>query len=658
MSNSTLQYLIITIFSALTITASGQKLRKIPKDIILQKSHPLDSSAHAAYIDEQVIIKYDLSNSRYLNLKLEYHFMTKIYDKEGEKYATFQIPFYESGSDIEKVKYIKGVTVNYENGEIVKTKLDKKDIYTEQTSDKNKTVKFAMPNVKAGSVIEVTYTVITPFLYSIPKWYFQNYIPTDKSEYVLEVPPSITLTPIPTGFHPIHTESKTINKTDTRYLYRAKNTPAFKTDKYVLNDNDYRSGIKYEVLQTNFPGRGVKNYSESWNKIAKRLKIASYFGEQFKKSPNATKVAVLKAKALPLEERKAFIYNYVKENFTWDGSYGKGSQDGLKKFTEKGNGNIGDINLLLYNLLRKCDVECYPLVLKSRGAGILNTNFPTLTDLNYMMVYIPTETSYELLDATSKYVPLGQIPNRADNLFGLVINESGGQIINLTSPNLYRIDTSSDYIIDTEKNIITGSSKQKRINYAATKYRIDAETKKVEEEEEEEEKEKNDDEQEADYEDFDLENGYILKDLKNMNNLEEPIEITREDNLVTCSKMVGDKIFIDATLYFGIKNNPFEEEYRDFPIFYNSKVLIRNYVTLSIPEGYTIDKLPEATSIALPDKKGQFKYTASEVNGKIAINYQFRINDTYHDPVNYPTLREFYNMMIEKNNEKIVLIKS
>ena len=51
-------------------------------------------------------------------------------------------------------------------------------------------------------------------------------------------------------------------------------------------------------------------------------------------------------------------------------------------------------------------------------------------------------------------------------------------------------------------------------------------------------------------------------------------------------------------------------------------------------------------------------YEVKTLGKKVMINYLFSINTDIIVPANYPYLKEFYQMVVEKGNEKIVLTKN
>lgn len=651
---------IFTITAFLLFIGLTGYTKGIDKELLTQKFHPLDSTASAAYIKKNVEIEYNFDNPLGLHLEMKYHFVIKIYNEDGESYGTFQVPYYEKGGKKEKVRKIKAQTYNLVNGKIKSEQLSKKDIYKEETSGNWRKVTFALPNVKPGSVIEVQYTVSSPYVYSIPKWYFQNSIPTDYSSYIIDVPEYFTLTPVPTGSVLLSNEKKPVMSSqhgEIRHTLIGTKIKPYKKDKYVLNENDYRSGIKFELFSTKFPNRPTEYYSKDWNAIATNLNEADYFGRQIKKKLSDLNSIVEEALTIDRKDRALFLYEYVRSNYTWNENYGIGSYDGLKKVVSNKSGGVGDINLLLVNLLKKSNLVAHPVVMKSRYDGLLNTSFPTLTELDYCIVYVElSPDEYILLDATSKLTPMGELPLRALNISGVVVRPDGAKIINMVNNNQYKVQTVSEYDVDVENNTLIGSSQRKRSNYAATKFRADLE-KENNEIDEEEDYQDEEGEQEDDIESYNLDNTYEVISLKNLEDIYKPISLEYKEELYTCSKIIGNKIFIDGSLDFGIKDNPFKEENREYPIFYNNKVSTKSIAAINIPEGYIIESIPESTSVTTPTKAATFRYDVKQQDGKLIIYYIFSVKQTNVGPGEYPALKNLYKIAADKAAEKIVLTK-
>ena len=101
---------------------------------------------------------------------------------------TFEIPLYKDGTQDETISGLKAVTYNLENGKIVETKAKSDGFFNEKFSDNLTLVKVALPNVKVGSVVEITYKINSDFLMNFWDWEFQETIPVVWSEYRASIP--------------------------------------------------------------------------------------------------------------------------------------------------------------------------------------------------------------------------------------------------------------------------------------------------------------------------------------------------------------------------------------------------------------------------------------------------------------------------------------
>ncbi len=630
------------------------KAGKIDEQLIRKTHSDIDSMAQAEYLFSKGDVKYDFTGNG-LKLRMDYHYAIKIYGSEGEKYGEISIPEYANDRDKERVSGIKAYSYNIVNGKVVREELSKKDIFEEKTSEYLTRHKFAIPNVKPGTVIEVKYTKTSPFVYTIPKWYFQHDIPTISSEFSIGVPEFFTLTPVPSGFVPVSKDqSKRADRgySITTYTLEAAQVPSMGDDDYVLNIDDYRGGIKYEIYSVKWPNQPIEYFSKSWQDIVTNLYENSEFRKAIEKEIKELQPQIAATDDMSDDEKIKYLYDYVKDSYEWDGYYGIYPNENSKKFVESKSGNIGNINLLLVNLLQKAGINAQPLLLKSRYDGLLNTNYPSLSELDYVVAHIAADGESMILDATEDQIPVGQLPSRAVNLYGILAHPTQAQVVNLSNPNKYRVVTVSDYQYDVENNKIHGQSKRVRMDYAASKFRLDLEK------EEDDSQEEYADNQEADITDFNIENTYNITSTEGIDDPYDKVVLEYDEELYTCSQSIGDKIFIDALLDFGIKENPFTDVSREFPIFYNYKINTQSTILLQIPDGYTVESIPEEVIASLPDKKGQLFYQPTIQDDKIIITYRFKINDDIHFANEYAGLKMLYDMAVNKTKEKIVLTKA
>ncbi|MEQ8425188.1 MAG: hypothetical protein RIA63_10800, partial [Cyclobacteriaceae bacterium] len=159
---------------------------------------------------------------------------------------------------------------------------------------------------------------------------------------------------------------------------------------------------------------------------------------------------------------------------------------------------------------------------------------------------------------------------------------------------------------------------------------------------------------------FNQKNGWNIQasEIENLTNLSEPVKETYEMSLEEGDRLASDIIYLNPLIGRGIGENPFKLETRVFPVDFASPFEQTNLVTIKIPYGYEVEELPQPLAISLPDKGGRFLYTIGKMNGVISLTSLFSINKTRYSQTEYQSLREFYNQVVAKQGELIVLKKS
>src|SRR5690606_5857760 len=111
--------------------------------------------------------------------------------------------------------------------------------------------------------------------------------------------------------------------------------------------------------------------------------------------------------------------------------------------------------------------------------------------------------------------------------------------------------------------------------------------------------------------------------------------------------------FIESQLV----ENPFKSETRLYPVDYGSPQEKTYMCKITIPENYEIDELPVSKVIALPGNAAHFLYNVSQLENTINITSSFQINKALFMQNEYAFIREFYNQVVAKQAEQIVLKK-
>ena len=271
--------ILSTLFCIAQFSFAQEKYKfgDISPEILKMKTYDKDTTASAVVLYEYCEVYYSINTiTADFEIVSEYTVRIKILKPEGTKFANQSIGFYKGSTRAtsEEITGLSGFTYNLEGGKIVKEKLSKDYIFTEDITEHRKRMKFAMPAVKEGSVFEYKYKQTSPYYDNPLNYKFQRSIPVQYSYFIIQIPEYFTFNKETKGYEPIKVNVKkinqtlmfktqTINCTAEEISVETKNLPALKDESYVWNHYDYMAGISFELKSKQFPGQLYKNYTQS-----------------------------------------------------------------------------------------------------------------------------------------------------------------------------------------------------------------------------------------------------------------------------------------------------------------------------------------------------------------------------------------------------------
>ncbi len=644
----------ILFLIVLTSSVFGQRSLKIGKissqDFNVKYEH-LDSQASAVVISDIGSSKIEwVDYKNWFNAVTTKHIRIKINDKSGLDYGNFTIRLYKSGTTREEIKNLKGVTANLEQGKVVLSKLTNKSIFEEEKNKNNTYLKISMPNVKEGSIIDLTYTIYSEFYYSLPDWIFQKMIPVLHSKYTIVYPEFFDYNIKVKGYENVKlSENSTQTKTEVYYsnpiniftkTYESANVPAFSAEKYMTTARNFLSSLNIELRTISFPNTPVMNFSKSWEEIRKSLMNSEYFGQQLNKSGLVKDwIAQIETGATDREKIHQ-AYALVKSYFSWNGEKDVYISKSLKQVINKKEGNSADINMTLTLLLRELGIRANPLILSTRDHGAIYPTSPTITSFNYTISAVRHEKNWILLDATRKDLQPGILPRECFNGKGRLISENFTDWVDISPLMSYKTkNVMNVHINDGKLQVECTESHQ---GYALLDYK-----RKISEypsHEEYFESISNSDEEILDYKITDNENGSVSEKTK-----------------ISCTKyldQVDDFIIVEPFLKAATKSNPFKQDSRNYPVDFAVPIEEDLYTKITLPEGYEVEELPEETVVDLLERSGSFVYNIKRIQENvILVSSRLKINRTIYLPTEYKVLKEFFSIVVSKHAEPIVIQK-
>ena len=622
------------------------------------KKYDKDTSAHAVVLNEYGTTRINFTNDYHIRMTFEYHTKIKFFDsKEFDREGTFEIPIY-NGNDMvyEEVENIKGITYyKDDNGTVQQVPLDSKKVFRVKDSKHWTTVKFAMPALRNGCVIEVSYRVTSPYDFNFHSWYFQGYIPKANSEYEVHIPGFWNYNASLKGYlkltkNTAKVESKcftygTASADCSDIVYGISNVPAFIEEDYMTSEKNYRSAVNFQLEEeTDFTNGAKIKYAKSWKDLDYLLKTENTFGVQLKrKSLMSEKIApVIANKTDQLEKAKA-IYSYIKNSIKWNDGKTFSSEDGIKQAIENHAGNSGDINLALVTALNAGGITTEAVLLSTREHGNLNKLYPNLEDFNYVIAKANIGDKSYLLDATDPLLPFGMLPMRCLNDQGRVFSlDKPSYWMDMTTQQRENVTYSLDLTLQ-DNGKLKGTVTRFSSGYSG--YLKRREVKKYNSIDEY-------------VEHIELKNIKILKsDITNLDSLDQPLGETYEVEMNEYNDLNHGRLTFNPFLLNQLTTNPFKLAERDYPVDWGMPSDERYIVNIHLPAQYSIENPPQGVAFALPNQGGKFFTNFESDNQKFTFSYVTRLDKSVYSPEEYPYLKELYNKIILTEKNEIIFKK-
>lgn len=632
-----------------TINSQEYKFGKVSKAELEEQAYPLDSTANAAFLIKKRNSYFNYNSSIGIQLISEYYVRLKIYNKEGFDWATKSIFLSRKGNSTrEIVSGLKAVTYNLESGKIEETKLNKKDIFKESKDKYTDVTKFTMPNLKEGCILEWKYKIVSPFFSSIEDVVIQHSIPVKNYEGEVSILEYFTVNKRTKGYlsFEINLERRnnaSMGTNDTNYCIKATNVPAMLKEDYVSNIDNYRAGLVFEVVSVTVPGSVYEDYASTWEDVAKTINESSNFGDQLDKGRFLEEeISLLKQDATTDTKKIIAALDFTKSKIKWNKYKGKYTEEGIKSAYKKGTGNVSDINLFLVVVLREMGLTANPVLVSTRSNGI--PLLPTLDGFNYVVAGVELDGQVVLLDATEKYSAPNVLPKRAINWQGTLIRPSGSfNWVQMASIKPSEVTSSLNLTLNDEGEI-EGIARTKYSNYFGMNYRNNYNALS--------------------------EDDLISKIEENNGGIEiENIRVSNKENsympIVELFKFfsedlttsTGDKIYIKPLIFNSVTENPFKLEKRDYPVDFSTVSKAKYSTSIKLPDGYTVESIPESFAIGLPEELGTYKFKVINKGDRVEVLSEMAINSVIIPAHFYEELKEFYKQIVKINTEQIVLKK-
>ncbi len=633
---------------------------KVTVGELKETEYLLDSEAEAAVIYETGDYRfrqYETAHYRPYELQMTVTTKIKIYNEAGLDYANVEIPYYTSG-DPETI-IIEGCTYNLDEGQITSTKLSSTNIYTEKLGSDRSIEKIAFPDVRAGSVIELKYTITTRHYFNMRTWRFQKKIPVYHSRLTYIALPFYDYAFIVSGLKKFDEQSSRVRSVqpqlgsgayrdnsyqEKEYVFGMNRLPAFRDEEFLLDTDDYMSNIHFELASYYSYTSGLMiDLITTWPKLSDELLKDADFGKYIDDSEKAAKTILpeigLEGKN-DLEKFEA-ICEYVKYKYTWNGGVSKYAEKKLSAFLKDKTGSSGNINLFMAGLMKAAGLDVYPVAVSTQKNGKIYKDYPFLTSLNDVVVMANINGESYFADASAALTRYDELPARNTNVEGLMIKKKEPAWV-MTGQNEVSADSRevSMKILPAEGKIKAEMKQTLRGNAAYVQrstYNGDIEKLKDE---------------------YKGNEGMSIAEIgtENFNETGKPFVINMKYDLSTGpAGEQPDKIFVNPLLYLAPADTPFKQARRTHPVNLIFSSVDNFLVEIEIPEGYGVEYLPP--EYIRSNNIMQISYKPLIEGDTIKLTAGFAMKDFY-DTKDYAGLKTMYEGMVRAFSEVIILKKN
>lgn len=674
------------LFSLLPNKLSAQRGKAPPLEFGKVDLELLEGEEIAAFPNADAVILNDLGRVSIVMLqnspKIVYTYIRriKILTEAGKKYAEGLIEVNESeGEAILEFKAISH-KINA-SGDPVSFPISRRKIKEERIKGVKRIYTFEFPFVEEGSIVEYSYQIRGKEINELRPWNFHQEIPVVQSEFQTFIPTFFEYVPLVKGNRNLIYEfqnkyqdrqspsdfrrsrlDRSNDLTDRSGIYGSRNmfgnfnafimvnVPSLKKgeEKEAFSLDTEGSQIALQLKKDRFRGHSSSVVFDNWAGLNKQmLKRYKHSKVKVKKKRIASTSSRIQKDSRGDRAIMRTAYAAAQRHIKWNGAY-ETSSINVERALNKGEGNASDINMYLYYLLKEGGVDASPVLISTRDHGRVDPSYASLAQFNHIIVLVVLDGEEILLDASSDLERMDLLPQNDLNQFGFILNPGGGRWITLKSHNKVNRVTYSRFTLDDEGQL------DGKISVENREYSVVLEQKKLDE-----------------YEGKDEE--YLLREiligLKDPTIYDRKLDIPVNDKdplIMSCELKTGDYveiadggeiIILKPMMIKAVLQNPFENQIRNTPVDFPYPLTDSHMIGIRLPKGYEIAQIPAPIRVVLPDNGGSFTFNVLHMKDVIHFTSAIHINQTTYPPEQYNGIRMFFEYVVNKHQEDIVLRK-
>lgn len=627
-------------------------------------NYSLDTTANAIVLYEYGAYKMYRKPDGQLYFNIYTRRVVKILSSKGISEADISIPYPSSNNIDSRPVKIVGKTYSLDgSGKVSMKLLDDKVISINVINDYYKLLKFSLPAVTEGCVIDYTYEIDQPATITFVDWRFQDMIPVLHSElsatYLNEFQVA-TITKSSVDFKEIADNdilamvdsvvplaykagNSSFSKATTMKWVR-RNLPAIIEEPYLYNIEDNIDRLDMYVVGSPYDASFTLGSWPGFNKMM-HSRFALYINAPLARQAirKLSKEIFTGVKLSSQTDSAKHIYNYVRNNYKVTEKYLDVTSRKPQTVIDEKKGTSAEINLLLFKLLEEVGIKSNFVMIATREAGKMIPECPVVDNVTYMVCRAEVDGRVCYLDPTEKYNPFGVLSPSCYNGMAWVVDDKG-YMVNI-APDSLRERTS--IVITTENSAVsdyTINIMQVIGHVAGAAYRKEWINDKSKQDEYIHELVKS----------LPFEGGLLNYEVKNINDIDDQLKIAIRIKLELPD---NGSTFFNPSIFNYYDYNPFMATMRTNPVELPYAIDYNYMINLTLPEGYSVSELPSSFSCKLDDKN-TYRYMVEyrEDARMFSVVTRLSLANTYFDVANYGAIQTFFNNVIAQQSKPALLM--
>lgn len=648
---------LLFVLSASAQIKVNPNFGKPSNEELTMTSYAADTTAAAVVLYATREVKYDFIGSDF-KLINEVKCRIKVLKEEGKSWANPSVLIHYNRGNADRreiLSKLKACSYNLENGKVVKTKMESDMTSYEDIDAYLRLVKFTIPQVKVGSVIEYEYVVVSDYYYLIDDWQAQKSIPVLYTKYQLSIPEYFHFNINSTGAYPCEhgrtNESSTLRFSGTinsAYIvedtFVCRDLPALKQERYIYDPKVYAQKVTAELMSIQIPGQPFHSFTTTWSQVDQRLMERDDFGGRLNKSVLKDELLAAGVPNLStIEEKVNAVVKMLHARVKWNKTLSLTGESASKALKD-GSATNATINFMLINMLREVGVEAYPVVMCTRDQGFLPLANASVDALSTAIVGYVDGDKKHYLDASMlqdgyiDVLPDAMLVDRAHEVW----KNGQGAWCNLqnvlsssTRASVLATLSESGELVGTKMARYKGLSAanvRRRFREASdsTSYVNELASKLT-----------------VDFSDYKLEHHREFSPF-----LTETFTCTQQ-----CGVADG-RIYINPLVMPMLAENPFEAEERNMPIDFPIRESQILSTTITLPENYVVEELPQPVNIMSADQAIVFTYQMQVQGRQLIVRCTYQLNKVFFTAGEYLDIKAMFAEMVKYNTQLIVVKKA